>query len=1627
MSSEESFQDRQDNEFEVLKAIFADEITDLRTHKNKRKWQPMDITIKLTPQKGMSGPAEIYAQIDLHITCGEKYPEDVPSFQLNNSRGLSDKQVAVLSSELENLAEELKGEVMILEVTQHVQKFLHENNKPGYSSFYEEMISRHQEKLQCEMQEKQLKEDKERQLLQDEIHKRQEALKAELRDRRESTRLYIDTCVLSQSIPSSPSQRIRSYSRRRYASTCESSEVLLCEHNDKELIHFDNNKIKRQIRRGKCLGQSTKGSVVYSAIDVTTNEFLALTEWTLKCDTNEEMGNENETTDLQQYIKQIGSIEQELHSLHRLHHPNLVRYVDMTYLQKNDTIVIYVLQEFIVGTTCDFFLTKGIPMAPPMLRYFASEVLSALEYLHTNNIVHKDLRDTSIHIDRSKVIKIADYSLHKRLSDVYHSMNVKKIEHDFPIIQGRGGKKLDIYRFGILLLSLYNGVIVTGEKKTWESVHPPELRDFISKCLDSEEKTRWSAEKLRNHLFIRTPLKRELSPSKSLCDKEKDSDESEKSASDIPCRFPSFSGQSRIQNEFQALKWLGKGAFGDVLKVRNKLDGGIYAIKRIALNPKNKGLNKKITREVKLLSRLNHENVVRYYNSWIESAILEESTHHSSLTPDATPTGDTDTIDDVDEVQSENIERLTSSSRNIEWIVSYDARANVADCGEESSDNASDSDSDEEWGIVTRTANDTDSSDGIEFREADESEDSQSDSCITFEKSDGTTEESGITSEKSEGTTEKKNAGTETQFLYIQMEFCEKSTLRTAIDNGLYQDGERVWRLFREMLEGIAHIHHQGMIHRDLKPVNIFLDSNDHVKIGDFGLATTNILGSGTQTLDTDRETQMTDKTASEWGSMTGQVGTALYAAPELTSTAAKSIYNQKVDIYSLGIMLFEMWYKPLTTGMERVKVLMDIRTEDITLPTDISEVAMPNQVVDLLRWLLNHDPSQRPTAQELLASEYLPPLELEEAELQELARYTLADSQNKAYKYMMSRFFAQEVTPAEDITYDMKLSSSDVTSSSSVSDQCLYEYVKSSLVKIFRRHGGVTCAVPLLMPKLEQLYDCTAPTVKLLTQSGNVVYIPHDLRAPFARYVVYNNIPHLRRYAIKRVYREKKIHGFHPRELYECAFDIISPIKNTTAEAELIYIAWEALNDIPELRQQSFSVRINHTSLLQAVLMYCDIEEEKYEYIYMILRDARSRKLSKYQIRTHLTSLGLTDQAMETLFNLLDTESSVSKITSVLKTITKRKDNAAILANAGLREIEIVTTYVENLGVKWPVILVPLLVHNIQQHNGIIFHITCEVKRRRSGCQDVIAAGGRYDKMLMYFRQLVQHTGSSGMDIKQYGAGISISLDKLVSILHESEMELSLEKNLTKFRFDVAVGCVDGSPKRDDELMSVLRELWAIGLHVTVLDFSTTVEILDYARENSVSQVITLKTDEKGYVRLQSWVGDRFQERKISISEITDHLQRQTENRLPILNRSESKTIANVETPMSSTNLVNININFVLSEKEKMSGNLRKISKNSILSHISSLLQRILYKVPIEVFATTLDNAVIKTMVSLLDIDDKQEDFERKIQEVIVKHLRHREYIELFSNEISKVRNEKQRPIYVFFNVTNSYYKVLL
>ncbi|CAD6209191.1 GSCOCG00003773001-RA-CDS [Cotesia congregata] len=1595
--SQESCQDRQNNEFEVLKSIFGDDLEDMRNNKNKRKWQPLNIKVTLTPSQGMSGPVQVYAQIDLHVMCGESYPEDAPHIKLKNSLGLSNQQIAVLYSELESLADKLKGEVVIFELTQHVQKFLYEHNKPSYNSFYEEMVSRRQEQMQSEMHKKQLKESQERQVLQDEIHRRQEALKAELRDRKRMARLSLESNETSQSIPSSPHERVRTYSRRRCLSSSESPDSPLSEHRATKILHFISNRGERQIQLGKCLGKSVKGSVVYDGVDIKAVEHLAVTEWTLKYTPVDQKNSEADTLNLQQLLKQVGSIEQELNHLKKLHHPNLVHYLDIKYSQTEDSIVVYILQEFVVGTTCSFFRKENLPVNIDTLRYLATGILSVLEYLHENNITHKDLRDSNIYIDNAGIVKVSDYSLHKRLSNIYHLSCLGKANNNFATIQGRGKKEIDIYRFGLLLLTLLNVKKVSDNEAEWGLNIPALLKDFLSKCLNSNERLRWSAKQLQQHNFIRIPLISELSSPKHS-DKQENNLETEEPTSD-----------SRMKNEFKILESLGEGAFGDVWKVRNKLDGRVYAIKRIALDPKSKQSNKKMIREVKLLSRLNHENVVRYYNSWIENVNISNVKRYSSSLSDQMSVNEEKT----EKIKNHDLKNFESRSVTIS---EEDSSSSSSD------DSSSEEESEDEEGFFHSPQKSEESSDGIEFKVDSESQISKAESFETSEK---------ITSEENSSVEHK------TKFMYIQMEFCEKSTLRTAIDNNLYEDKDRLWRLFREMVEGIAYIHQQGMIHRDLKPVNIFLDSNDHVKIGDFGLATTNILCSVVQTIDNERKVEVDNKNdiiLDEPRSMTGQVGTALYVAPELRNEVAKARYNQKVDIYSLGIILFEMCCKPPDTKMERVTILQKVRSKEIILPPDMTETEMPHQT-HLLRWLLNHDPNQRPTAQELLTSEYLPPPLLEEAELQEMVQHTLSNSQSKAYKYLISCCFTQKVSQAEDINYDMTVLNRPANSSSSVVNRLLHDHVKSIIVEVFQRHGGVNLATPLLMPKSGHLYDHTETCVKLMTHSGSIVTIPHDLRAPFARYVAWNDILHLRRYVIERVFREEKVHGFHPKELYECAFDIISSTVNLMAEAELIRIVWEIFNDFSDMRQFDFTVRLNHTSLFEAVLIYCGIGPEKFQEIFFINDNAQDGKSSKFSAQSYLENLGLSDQVIETLINLSNTENNALKIANFLKKLTLRMGDAAILAKNALREIETVTAHIGALGVKWPIVIAPLLTHNMKQHRGIIFQITCDFKRRRRRVgQEIIAAGGRYDKMLQVFERISERSGLTSKENRHHGVGISISLDRLVSVIQELLLEDSnIEMNVKKFGINIAVGLINKKNKREHELADLLRQLWSLDLRVTKLDFNKTEEMLDYCRKNLIPCVIILD-DEKENLSVHFWERKmkRFKEQKMSTTEFTEYLRKpnttsQQTDPPPVLHRSESK-INNMESTTNPHNTsINVNINFVLLEKDKLSSSGRKSYRNSMLAQLSSSLHRISYKDPIEVFAVFLEMPVIKTIFGLLELDEKEQDFQRSVQFVIEEHPYHKKSIKQVCDEMRKIRNEKQRPVLVLYSLTDGRFVIFI
>ncbi|CAH0551983.1 unnamed protein product [Brassicogethes aeneus] len=1551
MSSEESLEARQNNEFEAIQSIYETNLIDLRKQLPWNQWAPLNLSLTLFPQKGNSGIHENHVQVDLHVKCPKNYPNVIPNIKLENGKGLSNAVLTELQEELTQEATLLIGEEMIFQLAQYVEQFLHKHNKPSSKSFYEEMLQRQKEQEEKENEAKTIEQNRQRQYFIEEVQKRQEILKTESKLRRDS-RYSIDN--LSDD----------GFDGNKHSSL--NSDESICLHQHTSTINFD----AREIQRGKCLKHSTPNHVIFSGIDKESGEMVQISEWSIS------IKNKNDISVIE---RQISGIEQELGYLVRLKHPNIAQYQNIKHelFAEENKFVLHVVQEFIFGSSCNTLFTRqNIKVNVDLLKYIAKGVLCAIDYLHRNNVVHRNLSDTCVYLS-SKGVKLSKYSIQKRISDLIAQSHTTY------------GKKTDIYDYGLFLITLLKGSKIEDENFDIPNSIPSDLYDLLQRCLAKEEKERFTTTQLLNHSFFRKAVVH-FPPNHRLEEIVQENNAPEIVNYEISP--PQSNGQSRINNEFEFLQHLGKGAFGDVIKVRNKLDGGNYAIKRIKLNPKNKQLNKKIVREVKLLSRLNHENVVRYYNSWIETTTIKsDDTDSSENTFSEKLDFNVPRIVKKDEFTiNDNIEDLAPPIKNVEVSVTYDSKSQrVFD--------SSDDESSDDEGIWA--AYDNSDSDGIEFEHNSSESPSKISSC---------------SSQNVIATDPTEENVTQIDFMYIQMEFCEKSTLRHAIDDDLYVDEDRVRRLFREIVEGLAHIHQQGMIHRDLKPVNIFLDSEDHVKIGDFGLATTDIKSrqnehfTAKSPIESDRDR---DNTADE--SKTGAVGTALYVAPEI-SLASKAIYNQKVDIYSLGVILFEMCFKPLDTSMERIKILTGLRSKEITFPEEFLKKKNEKQET-LIKLLLTHDITKRPTSLELLQSDYIPPPVLEERELRELVRHTLSNPQLKGYKYLIASCFQQSVTPAQDITYDK-----DPTSSHNSKPFQIYDFVRQACVKIFKQHGGHNLATPLLMPK-SKYYENLDLCVKLMTHFGSIVTLPHDLRVPFARYIAWNGIQQFRRYSIERVYRERKVFGFLPRELYECAFDIVSPTSgNLMSDGEILYLVYEIINEISCLKN-TFKIRLNHTSLLKAILLHCGVRDNHAE-VFNVLSGIKESKISKTQMQDYLITLGLSDNSISLFINLTNQEFDISKITNQFQMILKKKSGeASQLAKQAIQDLKQIAQNAEAFGVTFDIIISPGLFYNIQQYSGMICQFVCEIKKKHKHSLEVLAAGGRYDSMIATHRNIMLQANMLDKDVHQSAVGVSISLDKLVqAIQRESGDEVTVPDHL-----DVAV-CSIGTKPMLKEKAKILKSLWAGGIRCFLIESTNLEEIHEEVNELKVPHIVILKDNEQGVVLLQSWERDRLQESIIATSKLVKELQQTLKvwqdkghenNQCVPICRSESKV-------SYSESLQEPTVDVLFVTEEKLSSNARKRYDNQIRSHLENLFTKLTGY--IVVIGLSFDANVIRTLASFLEFDSEPR-FQDSVTAVIEKHQRHKRFLSEVCDELYKHRAKRTNPSIVLFSITDYFYKVIV
>lgn len=184
--------------------------------------------------------------------------------------------------------------------------------------------------------------------------------------------------------------------------------------------------------------------------------------------------------------------------------------------------------------------------------------------------------------------------------------------------------------------------------------------------------------------------------------------------------------------------------------------------------------------------------------------------------------------------------------------------------------------------------------------------------------------------------------------LMVVMEYMEGGCLTEVIENNECKLSERqIATICHELLKGLQFLHRKHIIHRDIKSDNVLLSGQGHVKITDFGFCA-----------------KLTDKRSKR----ATMVGTPYWMAPEIVK---QKEYDEKVDVWSLGIMTIEMIEgDPPYMNEEPLKALYLIATNGT--PKLKKPEALSNSIKKFLSICLCVDTKFRATTDELLEHSFI-------------------------------------------------------------------------------------------------------------------------------------------------------------------------------------------------------------------------------------------------------------------------------------------------------------------------------------------------------------------------------------------------------------------------------------------------------------------------------------------------------------------------------------------------------------------------------------------------------------------------------------------------------------------------------
>jgi len=215
-------------------------------------------------------------------------------------------------------------------------------------------------------------------------------------------------------------------------------------------------------------------------------------------------------------------MNQEIETMQHLDHVNIVQYLGCETKEMHMSIFL----EYIEGGSVGSCLRKHGKFQEDVIRSLTRQVLSGLEYLHRQGILHRDLKADNILLDHSGVAKISDFGISKKSQDIYgndasNSMQGSVFWMAPEVIRPEGqgySAKIDIWSLGCVVLEMFAGrrpwskeeaigaIYKLGNERKAppipedvESIISPEAVAFLADCHMSEPKERPTEVTLLEH------------------------------------------------------------------------------------------------------------------------------------------------------------------------------------------------------------------------------------------------------------------------------------------------------------------------------------------------------------------------------------------------------------------------------------------------------------------------------------------------------------------------------------------------------------------------------------------------------------------------------------------------------------------------------------------------------------------------------------------------------------------------------------------------------------------------------------------------------------------------------------------------------------------------------------------------------------------------------------------------------------------------------------------------------------------------------------------------------------------------------------------------------------------------